>query len=56
MPRYGIYEVGTATSEQGRPIVFIRVILFTPRLRALLRTMPRGLVRVLPDLRRIGSV
>ena len=55
MSRYGISEVGTATSEQRRPIVFIRVTFFTPRLRDLLRTMPRGLVRALPDLRRIGS-
>jgi hypothetical protein len=55
MARDGISEVGTATSEQGRPVVFLRVMLVTPQLRVLLRTMPRGLVRVLPSLRRIGS-
>jgi hypothetical protein len=55
MPQDGIYEVGTATSKRGRPIVFVRVMLVTPQLRALLRTMPPGLVRVLPNLRRIGT-
>src|SRR5690242_15832998 len=54
MPRARIYEVGTATSQRGRAVVFVRVTFFTPQLRALLRTMPRGIVRVLPELHRIG--
>jgi hypothetical protein len=55
MPHDGIYEVGPATTKRGQPIVFLRVMFVTPRLRALLRTMPRGAVRVLPNLSRIGS-
>ena len=54
-PRDGIYEVSPAISRRGRPLVAIRVMLVTPQLRALLRTMPAGLVRVLPSLRRIGG-
>jgi hypothetical protein len=55
MPRDGIYEVGTGASKRGRLVVYLRVMLVTPQLRALLRTMPLGLVRVLPDLHRIGT-
>jgi hypothetical protein len=55
MPRDGIYEVGTGASKRGRLVVYLRVMLVTPQLRALLRTMPPGLVRVLPDLHRIGT-
>ena len=54
-PRDGIYEVDAGTSRLGRPLVLVRVMLVTPQLRALLRTMPPSLVRVLPTLRRVGS-
>jgi hypothetical protein len=55
MPLDGVYEVGTGASKRGRLVVYLRVILVTPQLRVLLRTMPPGLARVLPELHRIGT-
>lgn len=54
MTHYGIYEVGAAMSGRGQPVLESRTLRMTPRLRAWLRTMPPGLVQIVPDLRRVS--
>ena len=45
---------GTCASDSGQPTTCVEVLLETPRLRALLRRLPRGLVVVQPTLRPLG--
>lgn len=41
-------------SRLGQPVLEARTLLVTPTLRAWLRRTPPGLIRVIPDLRRVG--
>ena len=45
---------GTGVSDDGQPTTGVEVLLETPRLRALLRRLPRGLVVVQATLRPVG--
>jgi hypothetical protein len=47
---------GTCASDSGQPTTCVEVLLETPRLRALVRRLPRGLLVVQATLRPVGRV
>jgi hypothetical protein len=52
--RFRIWVESNEISLSGQPVLRAHTLRMTPQLRAWLRTMPAGLVRVIPDLRRVG--
>jgi hypothetical protein len=53
--RFQIYRVEVDELwRSGQPVLRAHTLRMTPQLRAWLRALPAGLVRIVPDLRRVG--